>query len=284
MSGWVSVSARRSAYTGEPLSRASTAVGDLTGHGLDFCSAGQRRFRALLSLLACNSDNGGENQLTRWQLDWSVAGSITYSPEQHALVVLTPIPHLLAAAALVHPDPVRRQGLPGLRPLNAHPDGLWFRLRHVPTRTLLRIEAVESETAAVHPQVPIAWEIASRSWEILPEEDMALRSVPPMHVDAEQLLAAMLVRLGTDEPDGRWHVGATLARAHDRGAPSPLRSLWGRGRHWQLVCRDRAVVTGLCATLTGPEIGLAGAVLLERTRSTALIGHREATLRLVGPG
>jgi hypothetical protein len=258
-------------------------VGDLAGHGLDFCSSGQRRFRALLALLACNTE-GSENPLTRWQLDWTVAGRITYSPEQHVLVLLTPIPHLLASAALARPDPVRCQGLPGLRPLNAHPDGLWFRLRHVPTRTMLRIEASDAECAVVHPQVPIAWEIASRSWELLPEEVAALRSVPPMHVDAEQLLAAILVRLGADEPDGHWHVGASLDWAHKRGAPSPLRSLWGRGRHWQLVCRDRAIVAGLTTALTGAEIGLAGAVLLERTRSTALIGHREATLRLVGPG
>ena len=281
MSGWASVSARRSAYTGEPLSRATSAVGDRDGHGLDFCSSGQRKFRALLALLACNTD--GERALASWQLDWSVAGKLAYSPEQHALVVLTPIPHLLASAVLVHTDAVRHQGLPGLRPLNAHPDGLWFRLRHVPTRTLLRIEAAASD-GPVHPQVPIAWEIASRSWEMLPEEELALRTVPPMHSDAEQLLAGVLVRLGTDDPGGRWHVGATLARAHQRSGTTPLRSLWGRGRHWQLVCRDRATITGIAAALTGPDIGLAGAVLLERTRAGALVGHREATLRLVGPG
>jgi hypothetical protein len=278
-----SIAERRSAFTGEAAERACSVIGENDKHGLDVCSSGQRRFRALLALLLCNNGSDADtHSLSQWELDWSAVSGITYSPERHALIVLCAAPHVLAEATLVHPDPARRRGLPGLRPLNAHPNGLWFRFRHVPTRTLLRIESTGTP-GVVTPQVPISWEIATRSWELHNSEEQGLRSVPPMHVDAEQLLAALLVRMGTNDPNGRWRVGGLTGAASRRGAASPWKSLWGRGRQWSMGCRDLEAVTGLTAALTEPEIGLRGTVVLESTSTSTLVGHREATLRLIGP-
>ncbi|AHH95430.1 hypothetical protein GCM10010174_59460 [Kutzneria viridogrisea] len=275
MSGTALTAARRSAYTGEPAARAGSAMGAGDSHGLDTCSSGQRRLRALFALLLCNQGAGQDHPLDGWELDFSVVDFVTYSPEPHGLVVLTSAPHVLAETCLVQTEQPRRSGLPGLRPLNADQHGRWFRFRHVPTRTLLRIASAEG-AGATRPQVPIAWEIASRAWDLHPAEQHMLDVVPPVHRDAEELLAGLLVRLGTNDPDGRWRVGGVAGSGH-------WTSLWGRGRHWTLTCREAELVAGLTAALCGPEIGMAGTVVLESDATSTLVGHREATLRLIGP-
>jgi hypothetical protein len=277
---------RRAFFTGESPVQAASAVGNRVTHAMDSCSPGQHRFRALLALLELNAGRafpreGGEPstpaqwELVRWNVDLSGRPGTRYSPRYNQLVVLTDAPEVLMSTVLQSPDPADPRGVPGLRPLNAHPNGQWFRFRHVPTQAVLRIELDEPKTPPRRSVsgYPLSWEVAARSWAPGEGEQRALDAVPPMSDDAARLLAALFVRLTINEPGVRWLDG-------QERAVSPWLGLWGVDEHWALHTTSRQAVDGLARLLTDPVIGLADTTVLATTEASIIIGHRAATLRL----
>lgn len=282
---------RRAFFTGESPVQAASAVGNRVSHALDSCSPGQHRFRALLALLELNAGTAfppnpdvkgtgelsspAQWELARWHVDLSGRPGTRYSPRYNQFVVLTDAPEELMGTVLLSPDPADPRGVPGLRPLNAHPHGQWFRFRHLPTGAVLRIELDEPNQPPRRSVsgYPMSWEIASRSGTLGDGERRALDAVPPMSDDAARLIAALFVRLTINEPGVRWQDG------HER-ALSPWLGLWGVDGHWGLQTTNRQAVEGSARLLTDPVIGLADATVLATTEASIIIGYRTATLSL----
>jgi len=282
---------RRAFFTGESPVQAASAVGNRITHALDSCSPGQHRFRALLALLELNAGRSfppdpttkgavelstpAQWELGRWHVDLSGRPGTRYSPRYNQFVVLTDAPAELMGVVLRSPDPADPRGVPGLRPLNAHPHGQWFRFRHVPTGAVLRIELDEPNQPPRRSVsgYPLSWEIASRAAALSDDEQRTLDAVPPMSDDAAQLISALFVRLTMNEPGVRW-------LDNHEPAGSPWLGLWGVDGHWGLHTTSRQAVDGLARLLTDPVIGLGDAGVLATTEASIIVGYRAATLRL----
>ncbi|WP_086818792.1 hypothetical protein [Allokutzneria sp. NRRL B-24872] len=280
--------ARRSAYTGEPPTHAVAAVGYRRTNQLDNCSAAQRRFRMLLALVVFNDGIGPTSidqgltarwRFARWGLNWTAVESVAISPLRDELVIFTENPLALARALAARPARVNPQGVPGLRPLNAHPKGQWFRFVHLPTKALLRVRLAETQLPPLDGLGP--WNGAEG---LTTAERETIGALPVVSPDAEHLLAALTVRLTVDHPGGRWAISSQVVRGPDPGRAGPLWSrLWGEGTTWELRGRSLMAAVALASALTDPDIGLSGVGVTEMSESLIVLRYRGSTLRIVIP-
>lgn len=112
-------------------------------------------------------------------------------------------------------------------------------------------------------------------------------SLPTMAIDAERLLAALLIRLPMADPSGIW----TLSQRHLgpawRGKPSDRDPhdangafLWGHDRSWHFRWDGPASAVDIAAALTDTLVGLADATaVFQRWRPLAVrLGTASLTL------
>ncbi|GAA0631065.1 hypothetical protein GCM10010174_59840 [Kutzneria viridogrisea] len=249
--------------------------------GLDSCSTTQRRLRALMALLVLNPSRGdrppsdtdssppGWRQLARWDLSGTLAAAdqIRLLPDE--LLFSATRPDELVDALIPTPHLIHPTGLPGLRLLTAAADGSWLQCRHVPTRALIRIEALGSATIDCGRRGR-PWQAVDNGWALTSPEMRAMTAVPAVHPHARTLLSALLARLTTAGPE----------RFREASAGFGWHRLWGRSRHWVFWCENRDVVMDLATALVDAGVGLPGASLLFSTGASATVGYGNAALRL----
>lgn len=106
--------------------------------------------------------------------------------------------------------------------------------------------------------------------------------LPSIAVDAEQLLAALLVRLPLADPDGIW----TLSKNHlGQAADSPDTNshfLMGDGPSWHYRWNGSIQAFDIAAALTDTVTGLADATTVLRPGQSLTVSYGAAKLNLHG--
>jgi hypothetical protein len=188
--------AARCRLTGEPKADVAPLVGRDDSHSLDDCTHQQRRFRAQLALYLLNTAQDwsyhlGYLDVDRMCLAWHALEKFLPYPE--ALVVTTNSPDELRQV-LTDGRTNAAGGMPGLR----YTDTDLPSFLHVPTGAIL---VVHTPYTPLHPsQLPAPGKDLGQL-SLSPREREALAMLPNMTEDAEQLLAALLIRLPLTDPD-----------------------------------------------------------------------------------
>jgi hypothetical protein len=107
--------------------------------------------------------------------------------------------------------------------------------------------------------------------------------LPSITADAEQLLAALLIRLPLADPDRIW----TLSKGHldstwDRYADPDSHFLSGTDSWWHFRWGGPIGAFDIAAALTDTRTGLAGATTLLRPGYPLTVRYRTASLALLG--
>ncbi|MFE2038444.1 hypothetical protein ACFXBB_35510 [Streptomyces scopuliridis] len=256
----------RAAYTREthPLAAPGIARRGVStpflgsGLGLDVCTAPQRRLRALLALGLLN-----HGPASAWPRHVSLADITRYtlvvSPRHDDLVITARAPYNVACW-LVGRDKRPQIGLPGLRVETSYEEG--WRLRHLPTGATMTLTGDRHG----HLQGPAILDsnyigLWTTDMPLSDEEYAVLNALPLLGTDTETLLAALAVRLCTHAPDSSWDISMwyyDLTDRPERGHAHHRRLSVENGRcalHWDSAPHPE----DLCAALTDPVIGLAGA-------------------------
>ncbi|MCK2245455.1 MULTISPECIES: hypothetical protein [unclassified Crossiella] len=213
---------------------------------------------------------------------------LSVSPAYDELTLYTPRPHRLLRMLLPDPDHVRH-GILGLRCLDSDPDGTWYRLLHLPIGGHLRLHYPvdrprhhESENTP-----PPQWNPDPARHRLTRHEELAFGYLPAMTGEEESLLAALLARLSTHDPDRGWALGAFSSDPLDRSLPGALvdRShLWGDEGSWRLYYNRFTPPHDVAAALTDPNIGLRGAEAEMSSDTEARLRYGDTTLTVTRYG
>lgn len=249
----------RARITGETLAEAAAGISRGPGHGLDECTAEQRRFRCLLALGLLNAGAIGASQRA-WGIFDSTLYTITVSPRYDLLKWVCNAPRNVALRLV--PWPGHDSGVPGLRILASDAEG--YHLAHTPTGARMLISSLRGT------QFPRPGRLFDRDEQaagatcpLSGYERVALASVPPMTPAAEMLLAGLSTRLDARDPDGRWAIGTWYGDPLRRPGRAAFtgqanRRLWGGGDYWELRWDGHPPAADLAAALTDPRTALAG--------------------------
>jgi hypothetical protein len=221
--------------------------------------------------------------MAHWDLSQWERNDHSFVSQRDELTVLADVPGRLAEAMSVRLAGARPTGIPGIQPLNRHPDGLWFRFWHPPTQGLLQARSTSLPllrpyaTAVRLPQARRALPAPPRPAEA---ELRALQVMSGMHPDVQHLLAGVLTRLSCSDQTG--FAAAVSGSSSTWGAVRLWYSLWGKGLHWTLRGESEIAAAGLAAALTDPVTGLAGASIVSYVDGAITVRCQWATLELVG--
>ncbi|HEU0086361.1 MAG TPA: hypothetical protein VFQ77_01690 [Pseudonocardiaceae bacterium] len=263
--------AARCRVTGEPKSLVAPLVGRDGSHGLDNCTAEQRRFRAELALFLLNPAAEVWSVLTHpvaAQQVWSAWTAVDrFLPYPETLVITTNFPDVLRRALIGSADNPTA-GLPGLRCDPAAPVFV-----HLPTGATLRVHSPAASSLTAQPSL---WGRAATGQTFHPltlHERRILKYLPSMTSDAERLLAALLIRLPLIDEHCRTQ---PISRFRDAGS----QFLWGRGRSWRFRWDGPAAAYEIADVLTDPLLGLADTMAVLRPGSPPVVRHGSAELIL----
>ena len=288
----------RCRYTGERHSQAAPAVRG-SDHGLDRCTPSQQRFRANLALLLLNSGAQvvdadpyldalipGRPFLADWGVGRLLSYTMTLSAWRDELVIVSEMHDHLMAPMRPRADRRGPNGIPGLRPLDRHPDDHWFRWKHLPTGAILRFQGVGPILQwGKGPEGEYLWSTALRTTQLDETEALAANCVPRMHHDAETLLAALVVRLTSADPDGQWAVHSLVWSRYKKYASTGSTGihLWGKDTDWTLSWGGQCCVPTehLGHALAGSPIGLSGATFDTASDGVTTVRYGAARLVLI---
>ncbi|MCP2262517.1 hypothetical protein LX15_006257 [Streptoalloteichus tenebrarius] len=278
----------RCRYTGETHAEAAPGVGRDGTIGLDRCTPGQRRLRALLALHLLNCRPRRRSRLPAREIHhrsvwWSLNTLDVISAHYDQLVLRSSNPEVLMWPLSAW-NTTYEIGLPGLRLMSRDSQGR-YHLLHGPTGAVVRVDhrppGRTGRDAEIVERLRGFHRIVGGHPELDESEQWLLGALPPVSGDAEQLLAALLVRLTSAHPEGRWAMDKVGFRDLACRADSWC-SLWGHGDHWRLRWMSAVPSMVVGEALTDPVFGLAGAELAP-LRPGFVVHYRQATLRLRGP-
>jgi hypothetical protein len=271
--------ADRADYTGESWAAAHRGLDSCSQdgrpnagewHGMDTCSDAQRQLRALLAVYVFNSGKMGASPPADRLIGAITHYTMTLSPRHDNLVIFTDAPDNLTNYF------VRRGpsgGFPGMR-LESRPNGGTFNLRYLTNGATLTI------TSHREGDGPAGWRSAdedewdTRRWcgtdvSLTAAEFDEIHSIPSMSPDIEKLVSAVLVRISTSEPHGKWAIGTwyydPLERDPAYRPSTDERRLSGSDDSWELRWHGYPYVEDVVASLVDPAIGVSG-LSVERKR------------------
>lgn len=265
-------------------------------HSLDSHTADQRRFRAFLALMLLNDSvraraAGADDVLVTdnhravagWDLGQWERDYYAFASQQDELIVLSDVPRRFADVISVRLDGPRPRGIPGIRLLTRHPDGMWFRFWHPPTQGLLQTRSttlpmVRPYTTAT--RLPQARRTLPAPPRLADAEVLALRVMSRMYPDVQHLLAGLLARLSCGDQAGV--ATAVSGSSSTWGSVRLWYSLWGKGAHWTLRGGSELAAAGLAAVLTDPMVGMTGASIASYVDDVITVRYQCATLELIG--
>jgi hypothetical protein len=280
---------QRRKFTGETTEQAAPGVQGRS-HGLDECSREQRRFRAVLAVLMLNEHtdhNLGQDTVARCIASSVLRQTIHLSARSDELVVLSDIPHHLIQKVLPRDVASTVHGIPGLRCLDADPEGRWYRFLHVGTGGMFRLQYAgptpEEYCFRPEPDWPDSWNPVVPAPALTENEAHVLAQIPAMHEDLETLLAGLVVRLSCKDPDDRWALGELDWDPLRRRRPKAVtyrRYLWGSGTDWILHYNGPIPADDIAAALTDAHIGIAGARIAGRQDGLVRVERGRASLEI----
>jgi hypothetical protein len=229
-------------------------------------------------------DHGG---MWRHGVSRLLSYSIEFSPQVDEFTVLSHDPdHILWSVMVLSAD--SRHGVPGLRPVEAEPDGEWLLFRHLPTGARLRFRYFSRGNPRLRKPpwfVSTNWREACRHPKLFEQEKAALDSVPPMHDDAEVLLAGLVARLWTWSEPEQWAVSGLIwddLRRTCHPQDDDILYLWGHGADWVIRWGGDTAVppSDVARAMTHELIGIEGATPTFIDEHHAEVRYGRATLRL----
>ncbi|OKI21353.1 hypothetical protein A6A08_21495 [Nocardiopsis sp. TSRI0078] len=274
-------------YSGEFFHEAEAGLPrDKTDHGLDTCTSEQQALRALLAIAVFNSDGLGAPPR-----DWGIHVIRVYTLRMSArfndLHIATDCPWNVSRR-INTPRADSAYRIPGLRTLCHRFDHTT--LRHLPTRAFLLVRFNHEEGSRLVcgrpcPDSDLDKDMLPVDHPMGPQEISELATVPPMSPAAQTLLAALLVRMALQAPDGTWATAGWHYPPRDIPNAFPNqneigKALWGANDHWSLRWYGFPNPEFVAAALTDPVIGLAGATV-EDVGNDFVVSYRSARLRLV---
>ncbi|GHF32623.1 hypothetical protein [Streptomyces morookaense] len=260
----------RMQYLGEPREAALAAVPRDKSLGLDTCSPGQRRLRALLALGLFNRSASWppRQAAAAWGLHTLVAYDIIASPRYNRLVLITDVPHNVAPYLLPSRD--GGSSLPGLR-LEEFRGHRTYIARHLPTGAQLVITGNPSGTWAGEPRPSPRWDFYGVGQPLTSPEQAQLEQLSTMSDEAELLLAGLTSRIAAQDADGNWAIGNWFSDPlmrpgwlSDGSEDRYEKELYGSGSQWTFRWNGFPYVEDVAASLTAPLVGIRGAVALDR--------------------
>lgn len=262
--------------------------------GLDSCSPGQRRFRALLALHLFNRYEGMPGHVNVYSAHVFLSYTMIASPEHDRMVFIVPSAVRNAFGRLISSPYDLQLGMPGLRLVV----GDWsttFHAIHLPTdaRVVFASRSDFEPLSAVLRSGGNLTEQQTRSFPfsdvpLSEDEQLSLDRIPPMTTEIETLLAALVVRISARDPRRTWDIGnwwGDPLRRPQRGQSQKSRErfLWGSGDRWTLRWNEDPYPEDLLASLTHPEIGVAGASSKKTGSGWAIrLGRSELSLDYTG--
>lgn len=281
------VARARVRYLGEPLKAAKAGVPRDDTLGVDTCTAGQQRLRALIALGLFNRDYlRPDHEPAAWGLHTLVAYDIFPSPRYDRLVLITDVPHNVAPYLL--PSRLGGASLPGLR-LEGFVGGSTYITRHLPTGAELVVTGNPSGTwGGKQSRSPRRESFYTVDKPLTSWEQERLDRLPAMSHDVMQLLAGLTSRIAARNPNNTWALGNwfsdPLARPFwggDEGGDRYEKELTGTGSHWTLRWKGFPYAEDVAASLTEPPLSIPDATVLEAGgRPQVRLG--KATLSLYG--
>jgi hypothetical protein len=202
----------RRSFTGEDKIAAERGLGRAC-LGLDRCSSGQRRFRALLALHLFNRYESMPDHVDVCSAHAFLSYTMIASPEHDRMVFIVPNAVPNAFGRLIgHPSDLQL-GMPGLRLVA----GDWsdtFHAIHLPTNAHV-VFAARSDFEPPSVVLRSSGNLTERQTSSFPFSDVPLSAdeqnsldhVPPMTPEIETLLAALVVRISARDPRRTWDIG-----------------------------------------------------------------------------
>jgi len=282
----MAIARTRVGFTSEPKEGAFAGIPRDGSLGLDTCLSEQRALRALLALGLFNRWGLGEvRPPARWGLHTLVAYDITVSPRYNRLVLITDVPHNVAPYLLPSRD--GGSSLPGLR-LEGFRGRRTYLARHLSTGAELVVTGNPSGTWGASRRPSPRWNFYPTDKPLTTSERTQLDEVPGMGTEAECLLAGLVTRIATQDPQGRWAIGNwfsdPLRRSgwlNDGSEERYGKQLWGSADRWVFRWNGFPYVDDVAASLTAPRIGIPGATMHDvGDRMEVRLGA--ATLSLLG--
>ncbi|MEU7051527.1 hypothetical protein [Streptomyces eurythermus] len=271
----------RALYTGEKLAAARAGIARGHSLGLDTCRPEQCEFRALLALGYLNHGIDYDGP-AGWHLSVLSAYTLTVSPRFERMVLITDVPDNVASRLL--PSRWGMSGLPGLR-IEEHRGHRSYVLRHLPTGAQLVVTGNASGTPTGARNKSYIDGLTTDTPLTAAEKDQLAR-FPRMSQEACRLVAGVLCRITTSDPNGRWAIGNWFYDPLERPGwlDSPrrpgYRRLYGGGDSWELDWESVPYPEDLAAALTDPVIGIPGAERRPTADDGLTISLGSATLRL----
>lgn len=253
----------RMSFTGERYEAALSGISRQFGHGLDSCTAEQRKFRALLALGLFNrGDEGAPPKL--WTINTLTWYTIKVSPRWNQVAFIADAP--MNVAQYLVPGDEEYLRVPGMR-LKGGVFGSAYVLEHVPTGGQLVV--TDRPSGKVAGRLSTAdLRMLSLDIPLLPEEKHLLAVLPAMADDAQTLLAGIAVRMSMADPARRWATGnwywdplERMDHTEVEGYSDPQRRLWGEGDEWEVQWTGYPHVQDVALALTDPVIGVRDAKL-----------------------
>ncbi|WP_157119617.1 hypothetical protein [Nocardia xishanensis] len=282
----------RRTYTGEDAPSAKAGVGRKTVGLVDFTDQ-QRRFRALLALSLFNFDSAGRQHpiVSVYNASTFLSYTMTVSPRFDLLVFVVPGAPENAVGRLLGSPTYPDTGVPGLRLFAAGKAagralGECFHLLHLPTGARAVVTASSTFETAHNADGPIDDRYPGPDMPLTDVERAAVDGVPPMTVEIETILAALVSYLNVRDPDRRWATGTwwwdPFHRPPRPGLARPFErfsQLWGTDKTWELSWNGYPYPEDLAACFTAPMIGLPQASFVqERGRAHIRLGSSSLTL------
>ncbi|MFJ4680945.1 hypothetical protein [Kitasatospora sp. NPDC088783] len=261
-------------YTGETREAAEAGARDERSSGLDDCSPEQLKLRTLLALGLFNRSIDLTSPIRRG-LHTLTAYTLTVSPRFKRLVLIADASCNVVCSLLPTPSGVTY--LPGLRLKETHSCDT-YTLLHVPTGAELVVTGNRHGKITGPAGLNRPREFLTLDTPVGDVERDQPRRVPSVSHDAAVLLAGLVCRISTKDPNGAWAVGTWFSdplrrpgRLEEREAYE--RGLFGSGDRWELRRGGFPYPEDVAAALTAPVAGIPGATL-----------HRQAALCHVESG
>ncbi len=249
-------------YTGETREAAESGVRDERSLGLDDCPPEPLELRTLLALGLFNRSLDLTSPI-QWGLHTLTAYTLTLSPRFKRLVLIADAPYNVVCYLL--PTPSSVSYLPGLRLKETHGYDT-YTMVHVPTGAELVVTGNRHGKVTGPAGFNRPRDFLTLDTPVRDVEHDQLRRVPPLSHDAKVLLAGLMCRISTKDPDGEWAVGTWFSdplrrpgwleerEAYERG-------LSGSGDRWELHWGGFPYPEDVAAALTAPVVGIPGATV-----------------------
>lgn len=292
---------QRRLYTGEPPAAAVHAMprqerrdgssawpASAPALALDTCTPEQRALRATLALFLLNSlapreviEPGDERILSRRDSSRLMWERVIASPRFDEFAIFSDMPgHLVQKV----------RNIPGIRKYEKRYEHNALVLRHVPTGGALSFRHVDWAQPSSRDRryiMPAHFDGLPSDPDLDEREQVVVAAMPPMHADAEALLAGLTARLWLASRSEGWAVSGLVRDGRPRPYTriTPFLYLWGHEDQWVLRWGgwSSVAVVEVAHALTHPRIGIAGAEARKVSSSRYVVSLGRATLELEKP-